>query len=84
MKKYNIDKLINKYNKILSKRYGCDVEMQKESYYGTIDSLEALLCDCVCDGEQQYLECDYLRKYFYYKIIKDYIKDFEEYDKEAK
>lgn len=83
--KYNINKLIKKYNKVLSEKYRIkDYDLLEEDFTNVIDSLESLMYDCCSDGEQQYLECKYLRMYFYYKEIKEYIKYFEEYDLKIK
>ena len=77
MKKYNLKKLIKKYNGILSEKYGTDFDILEESIRGALDSIEGLQYDCWTDSCDTWKECNYIKKYLYYKYIEKDIKDFE-------
>ena len=77
MKKYNLEKLIKKYNDILSKRYGTNTNILENDISGALDSIEALQCDCWTDNCETWKECDYIKKYLYFKYIENDIKDLE-------
>ncbi len=76
-----LEKLINKYNKILSERYGTSFNLL-EDYISSLDSLGSLQCECVCDSEKQYIECEFIRKYIYFKIIEKDIDTYKKLEKE--
>lgn len=84
MKKYDLKKLLKKYNDYFTKRYGCETDLLEEGITGALDSIEAVQSECVCDGETAYKECDFLKKYFYYKYIEKDIDYFKKIDKEIK
>ncbi len=77
MKKYNLKKLIEKYNKILSERYGTDTNILDDDIRGALDSIEAIQYDCCTDNCDTWKECDYIKKYLYFKYIEKDIKDLE-------
>lgn len=77
--KNKINKLIKKYNKIFSKKYGTQFDIREE-YVGSIDSLESLKADCVCDSETTYVECELLINYLNYLKLKE-IKLLEKFEK---
>ena len=77
MKKYDLKKLIKKYNKVLSKKYGTDFDILEEDIRSALDSIEGLQCDCWTDNCDTWKECDYIKEYLYYKYIEKDIKDFE-------
>lgn len=73
-------KLIEKYNKILSEKYGSNYELFNNKYddlKGNIDAIENLQFDCWSDSCKTWKECDLLKKYAYYLYIKKDIKKFE-------
>ena len=76
-KKYNLKKLIKKYNKILNEKYGTDDDILEESIKGALDSIESLQYDCWTDNCDTWKECDYIKKYLYFKYIEKDIKDLE-------
>lgn len=78
--KNKINKLIKKYNKILSERYGTEFDIREESYGGSIESLESLQVDCVCDSETTYVECELLINYLNYLKLKE-TKLLEKFEK---
>jgi len=81
MKKYNLKRLIKKYNKILSERYGVKHDLL-EDY--SLDSLETIQAECWTDSCQTWQEAEYLKRYLYYRTIKNDIKNFIEFEKEEK
>jgi len=75
----NLKKLIEKYNKILSKRYGIDYKiLESEDLRGNLDALDSLQYDCISDSCQTWKECELIRKYLYFKYIE---KDIEKFKK---
>ena len=80
MEKYDIKKLIKKYNKILTEKYAryCYKYKLLKNYDDDIDSLSSLKGECWSDTCDTYKECDYLLKYVYFKYIENDIKDFME------
>jgi len=76
-KKYNLKKLIKKYNKILSEKYGTNFDILEESIKGSLDSIESLQYECWADNCDTWEECDYIKKYLYFKYIEKDIKDLE-------
>lgn len=83
MKIKDLKKLINKYNKILSDKYGYKCDLVKDDIKDSLDSIEALQYDCISDYEDQYVECDYIKKYLYFKYIEKDIEDFKKYESES-
>lgn len=81
--KNKINKLIKKYNKIFSKKYGAPFDI-REDY--SIDSLESLQMDCVCDSETTYVECELLINYLNYLKLKEtkLLEKFEKMESEGK
>lgn len=77
--KNKINKLIKKYNKIFSEKYGTQFDI-REDYVDSIDSLESLKADCVCDSETTYVECELLINYLNYLKLKE-TKLLEKFEK---
>ena len=81
MKKYNIKKLLKKYNKILSEKYNGGyklLDLDYDSIVGNINAIETLEYSYWSDCSNEYLECEYIKKYLYFNYIKDDLKDFLE------
>lgn len=81
--KNKINKLIKKYNKIFSEKYGTQFDIREEY---SIDSLESLKADCVCDSETTYVECELLINYLNYLKLKEtkLLEKFEKMESEEK
>lgn len=77
MKKYNLKKLIKKYNDILTEKYGIGTNILEDSIKGALDSIEGLQYDCWTDNCDTWKECDYIKKYLYFKYIEKDIEDFK-------
>ena len=75
--KYNLKKLIQKYNNQLSKKYGVNTNILEQDFISAIDSLEGIQCDLWTDNCITWKEIDYIKKYLYYKYIENDINDFK-------
>jgi hypothetical protein len=75
-KKYNLKKLIEKYNKALSERYGTNYKLL-EDIYGDLDAITSVQAEAISDSCELYVECEIIKKYLYFKYIEKDIKDLE-------
>lgn len=75
-KKYNLKKLIEKYNKALSERYGTNYKLL-EDICGDLDAITSVQAEAISDSCELYVECEIIKKYLYFKYIEKDIKDLE-------
>jgi hypothetical protein len=76
MEKFDLKKLIEKYNKALSERYGTNYKLL-EDIYGDLDAITSVQAEAISDSCELYVECEIIKKYLYFKYIEKDIKDLE-------
>lgn len=68
-----IEKLLDTYNFMLSKRFKCDFNLL-DDIKCSISIIESLQSECISDCDSSFKELEYIKKYLYFKYIEKDLK----------
>lgn len=78
--KYNVKKLIRRYNRFLTEYFGSEYALlddRHDDIRGNIACIESIQARQPGDTTETWLECEYLKRYLYFKYIENDIDDFK-------